>query len=491
MTSSTAPSSTTNTEVVPIGYRAAHARVTAARGQASQWPCEDCMQPAEHWSYNHADPDELHATDRANLGAAYSLDPGHYSPRCRGCHTAYDKAQARLRRGEAMAVPEGLEARRWGGEVSWDLRGVYRRFCGLPDDPATDLRELLGSFITAQEDGDLDLVTLWILATHLAAHGVGHAIPRLKVVAPSYGAGKTTLLEFIARLSRDGEVISSTVTNALLPRIFQGQGYSTLCFDEADKTVRAENDNAMAVLNAGWQRGGVARLNDPNDKSWNAGKIDVFAPVAMAGNGIRLPADVEQRTITGRLERNENAPEARWHDELSGVDDRLRARIAAWAEDVSQDRGVRRPALPAGLGGRDRDRWEILLSAAAAIGGDWPARAGAMALADKGAREAAQAANGTAPNEQLVYDLFAIWPDAEEFVGSGKLCDLLAAYNPQTWGMPSGKLLTARSLAGRLGTFYAIQPVRIGSGSTDTGKVRGYSREQLTKAWIQRGLQRE
>ncbi len=395
-------------EARPIGYRAAHARVAAERGLATRWPCEDCLKPAADWSYDHADPDELTATDAANLGAAYSLDLNHYQPRCRPCHVALDKAHAKRARGEAQPVPEGLEARHWAGELSWELRRFYRASKGLPDDPGTDVRELLGSFVTAQDESDLDLVTLWILATHLAAHGVGHAIPRLKIVAPSYGAGKSTLLEFIARISHDGEVVSSTVTDALLPRILQTKGYSTLCLDEADKTIRPESANAMAILNAGWQRGGTARINQPNTAGgWTPTKVDVFSPIAMAGNGVRLPADVDQRAITIRLERNEGAPEARWHDELAGVDERLQARIAAWAEDASRDPTVRRPALPEGLTGRDRDRWEILLSAAAAIGSDWPERAAALALADKANREAERAANGTAPNEQLLYDLFA------------------------------------------------------------------------------------
>ena len=70
------------------GYGAAHARVYAACGPATNYPCVDCGAKAEHWSYDHAAPDELTAPD----GLAYSLDVSHYDPRCVGCHSRFDNA---------------------------------------------------------------------------------------------------------------------------------------------------------------------------------------------------------------------------------------------------------------------------------------------------------------------------------------------------------------------------------------------------------------
>jgi hypothetical protein len=59
-----------------IGYRAAHARVVAARGKASERACVDCAGVAMDWSHRH--------------GTALS-DPANYDPRCRKCHSAYDR----------------------------------------------------------------------------------------------------------------------------------------------------------------------------------------------------------------------------------------------------------------------------------------------------------------------------------------------------------------------------------------------------------------
>jgi len=72
-----------------VGNDAAHARVIHDRGRASTHQCIDCGQPAAHWSYDHADPDEL-AADRG----PYSLDGEHYQPRCALCHKRFDNAHA-------------------------------------------------------------------------------------------------------------------------------------------------------------------------------------------------------------------------------------------------------------------------------------------------------------------------------------------------------------------------------------------------------------
>lgn len=70
----------------PVGYNAAHDRLTVDRGVAADRECEDCGRPAAHWSYDHQDPDEL--VD--HLGFPYSLDPDHYSARCASCHRRMD-----------------------------------------------------------------------------------------------------------------------------------------------------------------------------------------------------------------------------------------------------------------------------------------------------------------------------------------------------------------------------------------------------------------
>lgn len=74
-----------------VGYVAAHGRVKSLHGPASRHLCVDCLNPAEDWSYDHEDLDE-----RCDVrGRPYSMDPLHYSPRCRTCHKSFDSVANR------------------------------------------------------------------------------------------------------------------------------------------------------------------------------------------------------------------------------------------------------------------------------------------------------------------------------------------------------------------------------------------------------------
>lgn len=79
-----------------VDYAGAHDRVKVLRGPAKKHPCLDCGNPAQHWSYDHEDPNELIAQNDYGRGCAYSLDPSHYQPRCIPCHTAFDASSRKV-----------------------------------------------------------------------------------------------------------------------------------------------------------------------------------------------------------------------------------------------------------------------------------------------------------------------------------------------------------------------------------------------------------
>lgn len=81
------------------GYTAAHQRVRQDRGPVTSLMCIDCDQSAYHWSYDHADPNEMLAYGISTNPVAYSLNPDHYEPRCVPCHKRFD-----LGRADALAV---------------------------------------------------------------------------------------------------------------------------------------------------------------------------------------------------------------------------------------------------------------------------------------------------------------------------------------------------------------------------------------------------
>src|SRR5512139_2951597 len=69
-----------------VEYNAVHYRLRNDFGKASNHPCSDCQNPADHWSYNYDDPEEARSEKPSSIGLAYSLKPEHYSARCAACH---------------------------------------------------------------------------------------------------------------------------------------------------------------------------------------------------------------------------------------------------------------------------------------------------------------------------------------------------------------------------------------------------------------------
>lgn len=70
-----------------ITYSAAHRRITALFGKATEQDCVDCGGPASQWSFDH-DAEIVRVDD--NRGFPYSPDPSFYNPRCIPCHRIYD-----------------------------------------------------------------------------------------------------------------------------------------------------------------------------------------------------------------------------------------------------------------------------------------------------------------------------------------------------------------------------------------------------------------
>jgi hypothetical protein len=78
-------------------YRLTHRWITEDKGRACQRICLHCAGEAEHWAYDHSDPNALVSPE----GREYSTDPARYIPLCRGCHGLFDAA---YRAGRSLAT---------------------------------------------------------------------------------------------------------------------------------------------------------------------------------------------------------------------------------------------------------------------------------------------------------------------------------------------------------------------------------------------------
>lgn len=74
-----------------IDYGLAHSHVRKRRGRADGHLCVDCGSQAEEWSYIGGDPDEAVEIDLRGRFWRYSLKPSYYAPRCKSCHSKFDK----------------------------------------------------------------------------------------------------------------------------------------------------------------------------------------------------------------------------------------------------------------------------------------------------------------------------------------------------------------------------------------------------------------
>lgn len=75
------------------GYNPAHRTLQRLRGKADEYTCVDCAGPADEWSYNGGDPDEITDAD----GRKFTRNVDAYSPRCVRCHRIFDENPIALR----------------------------------------------------------------------------------------------------------------------------------------------------------------------------------------------------------------------------------------------------------------------------------------------------------------------------------------------------------------------------------------------------------
>lgn len=70
-------------------YYGIHNELRRDLGSATTYPCMECGARAEHWAYDHADPDEVTA-DVYGQQLTFSLNHAHYEPLCGPCHRLRD-----------------------------------------------------------------------------------------------------------------------------------------------------------------------------------------------------------------------------------------------------------------------------------------------------------------------------------------------------------------------------------------------------------------
>ena len=336
---------------------------------------------------------------------------------------------------------------------------------------------LLGRFIAYPSEHALLAHALWILHTHLM--DVWESTPRIAFLSPEPASGKTRALE-VSELLVPNPVEAVNVTPAYLFRKVGDDGEKpTILFDEIDTVFgpkARENEEIRGLLNAGHRRGAVAGRCVVRGKIIETEEIPAYSAVALAGIG-DLPDTLLSRSVIVTMRRR--SPDEKIEPFRRRVHtpegEALRSSIAAWADTVRPQIEDVWPEIPEGIADRDADVWEPLLACADAVGGDWPVRARAAAVAMVAASKTTTPSLGI----RLLADLKTVFGDAEVMT-TETIITALTKLEESPWGDLHGKPLNARGLAQRLHRYeVSSTTVRIGELV-----AKGYKREDLHNAWI-------
>ena len=317
---------------------------------------------------------------------------------------------------------------------------------------------------------------LWIAHTH--AMGAWEFTPRIAFLSPEPGSGKTRALETTEPLV-PSPVEAINVTPAYLFRkVGSEDGPPTLLFDEIDTVFgpkAKENEEIRGLLNAGHRRGAVAGRCVVRGKVVETEEIPAYCAVALARLGW-LPETLMTRAIIIRMRRRAPGeklqPYRRRIHYAAG--ENLRTRLVVWAATAEERLNGTWPQLPEGVTDRDADVWEPLIAIADDIGGDWPARARAAALALLAAGKEREPSLGI----RLLADLRTIY-GTDDAMPTEDILASLHALKEAPWNELKNGPLNDRGLANRL-RQYGIKSKQIRFGQRT---LKGYARADLQDAW--------
>jgi hypothetical protein len=302
-----------------------------------------------------------------------------------------------------LSLPQVLAVHNFDGRVkrATELRNVLY-----------EVESILRHAISMGEH-EYTAVTLWIAHTYVYQHF--SLTPRLLITSHRPGHGKTKLASVIARLSKDGQHLSTAVTGPLLGRIRKEYpGGLMLALDQLDNAFDMKAQGTGALLDkiiAGADRGSKQAILVQGGSGWVSELFDLSFPMVLVKIGDLPSAALNSRCILiqmhpatekqdrelqryttamlnrdiGRLVRPQmlkpamlkaqvlpkgKQPKAIMPALLPSIIRGLESKLAKWE-----------PQFPPGFLNRARDKWRPLLTIAEAAGVKWTRRAHLAAMA--------------------------------------------------------------------------------------------------------------
>jgi len=321
-----------------------------------------------------------------------------------------------------------------GAELLDDLAETQRRRVILPDHGAQTL-------------------ALWIMfAWTLDAWSIA---PMIQISAPERACGKTRLLEVIGALVPK-PLPTGSISTAALFRVIDAHG-ACLLVDETE-TFLPNNPELVGVLNNGYSRGQAFVIRCEGDDH-AVKQFRVWGTKVLCGIG-ELSDTLASRCITIQMRRKRACEYVeRLRTDQQGWAEMLRSCCARWAADHTEQLRGADPEMPNILDDRAQDNWRSLIAIADLVGGDWPMRARAAAVALCAPRAGQEETKGVLLL-RAIREVFE--REDRDSIGSSLLVECLCALPDSPWSeWNRGKPISTRSVARLLGGFeIAPQPGR-------------------------------
>jgi Fe-S-cluster formation regulator IscX/YfhJ len=209
-------------------------------------------------------------------------------------------------------------------DVLDEIAGLIQRFIALPH---ADLAML---------------IACWIANTYLFNSFSYCGYLALRSATPR--CGKSRLLRLVALLAFGTPPITMNPTAATLFRVTR----RVLILDEVDRLKNQDKEkfgDVLAVLNAGFERGGVVERMEKTKGSWEPKSFPVYGPKALAG--IEALADtLSDRAFVIRLQRTGDRMPRLNVRRLEGQAVRIRQDLERWSARHTEDIQGMYEALP-------------------------------------------------------------------------------------------------------------------------------------------------
>jgi putative DNA primase/helicase len=300
-------------------------------------------------------------------------------------------------------------------------------------------------------------IALWIM--YAWVFDAFDTSPILTLVSPEKRCGKTRVIGVVTGLTPRA-LGSSNLSSAVVYRAIE-EHHPTLIIDEGDSFMD-DKDDLRGILNSGHTRWGASVLRIVEVGGEHKMKaFSTWAPKCIARIG-NLPDTLADRSVIVPMKRKtpDEKVEKIKNPRQSQSFLFIRRMLARWAADNQMKLPGAPPSMPK-LNDRAADNWEVLISIADLVGGDWPTKAREAAVVISGG-DAGDSESVKTTLLSDINDLFKEQKSAKLF--SSTIVDHLASMDDRPWPeWKNGKAMTKVQLARMLKPFkIKSKTVRIG-----------------------------